>query len=65
MTNGTITQKAVEQLIDIRDSGAVNMFDMSGVQLEANEREMYELVIVIEDDGAGGYAELLQEVGGR
>lgn len=63
MTNGTITRKAVEQLTDIRDSGATNMFAMNTVQRIANEREMYELVIVIEDEGTSGYADLLEEVG--
>lgn len=63
MTNGTITRKAVEQLTDIRDSGATNMFAMDAVQRIANEREMYELVIVIEDEGTSGYADLLEEVG--
>lgn len=43
-----ITDKLFEQILAIRDSGKVNMFDVPGVQQEANEREFYELVVFLE-----------------
>ena len=45
-----ITGKLVEQILTIRASGAVNMFDATGVQVEANKRNFFELVILIEDN---------------
>ena len=45
-----ITDKLVEQIVSIRDSGAINMFDANGVQVEANKRNFFELVILIEDN---------------
>ena len=45
-----ITDTLVEQIMAIRSSGAVNMFDATGVQVEANKRNFFELVILIEDN---------------
>jgi len=47
--NPIITDKIVSQVMDIRSSGAVNMLDTTGVQVEANKLGFYELVIFIED----------------
>jgi len=44
-----ITDKIVSQVMDIRSSGAVNMLDATGVQIEANKQGFYELVILIEE----------------
>lgn len=38
-----------EQIMAIRDSGAVNMLDTIGVQIEANNNGFCELVVFIED----------------
>ena len=40
------------QIMDIRDSGRVNMFDVPGVQRMAFETGFYELVCFIEEDRA-------------
>ena len=40
------------QIMDIRDSGRVNMFDIPAVQRMAFERGFYELVCFIEEDRA-------------
>jgi hypothetical protein len=45
-----ITDKLFEQIMAIRNSGVVNMYDAVGVQVEANKRNFYELVILIEDN---------------
>ena len=45
-----ITDKLVEQILSIRDSAVVNMFDVIGVQVEANKRNFFELVLLIEDN---------------
>jgi len=41
--------KIVEQILTIRASGKYNMFDAVGVQVEANKRGFYELVVFIEE----------------
>lgn len=43
-------EKIKEQILAIRDSGVTNMFDLNRVQYEANQLEIYELVIFIEDE---------------
>ena len=43
-----MTQTIKEQILAIRDSGETNMFDARMVQVIANDREFYELVIFIE-----------------
>ena len=40
------------QIMDIRDSGRVNMFDIPSVQRMAFEMGFYELVCFIEEDRA-------------
>ena len=40
----------LSQILSIRDSGVINMFDAYGVQQLAFERGFYELVCYIEDD---------------
>ena len=39
----------VEQILVIRDSGKYNMFDIRGVQVEANALGYYELVVFLEE----------------
>ena len=39
----------VEQILAIRDSGKYNMFDIRGVQVEANALGYYELVVFLEE----------------
>ena len=47
-----MNEKVVSQLMDIRDSGQVNMFDVPAVQRIAFEKGFYELVCYIEEDRA-------------
>ena len=47
-----MNEKVFSQIMDIRDSGQVNMFDVPGVQRMAFEMGFYELVCFIEDDRA-------------
>ena len=47
-----MNEKVVSQIIDIRDSGRVNMFDVPAVQRMAFESGFYELVCFIEEDRA-------------
>ena len=47
-----MNEKGFSQIMDIRDSGQVNMFDIPGVQRMAFEMGFYELVCFIEEDRA-------------
>ena len=47
-----MNEKVFSQIMDIRDSGRVNMFDVSAVQRMAFEKGFYELVCFIEEDRA-------------
>lgn len=47
-----MNEKVVSQIMDIRDSGRVNMFDLPSVQRMAFEMEFYELICFIERDRA-------------
>ena len=47
-----MTDKIIEQIIKIRDSGIVNMFSVNEVQYLAYLQEYYELVCFVEDDRA-------------
>jgi len=47
-----MNEKVFAQIIDIRNSGRVNMFDVPGVQRIAFEMGFYELVCFIEEDRA-------------
>ena len=45
-----ITDKLLEQIMTIRNSGKYNMFDVTGLQKEAYETNYFELVNLIEED---------------
>lgn len=47
-----MNEKVFSQIMDIRDSGRVNMFDVPAVQRIAFEMGFYELVCFIEEDRA-------------
>ena len=47
-----MNEKIFAQIMDIRDSGQVNMFDVPGVQRMAFDMGFYELVCFIEEDRA-------------
>ena len=47
-----MNEKVVSQIMDIRNSGRVNMFDVPSVQRMAFEMGFYELVCFIEEDRA-------------
>ena len=47
-----MNEKVVSQIMDIRNSGRVNMFDVPSVQRIAFEMGFYELVCFIEEDRA-------------
>ena len=47
-----MNEKVVSQIMDIRDSGRGNMFDIPSVQRMAFEMGFYELVCFIEEDRA-------------
>lgn len=43
-----ITDRIVQQILIIRDSGLCNLFDIRCVQREANDRQLYDLVLYLE-----------------
>ena len=45
-----LSDKVVEQILLIRDTGKYNMFDIPNIQVEAYVRGYYELVIFLEDN---------------
>lgn len=45
-----LSDKVVEQILLIRDTGQYNMFDIPNIQVEAYVRGYYELVIFLEDN---------------
>ena len=47
-----MNEKVFAQIMDIRDSGRVNMFDVPAVQRIALEKGFYELVCFIERERA-------------
>ena len=47
-----MNERIFTQIMDIRDSGRVNMFDIPAVQRMAFEMGFYELVCFIEEDRA-------------
>jgi len=53
-----MTDTIVEQILDIRAGGVTNMFDTNRVQVEADRRGFYELVIFIEEH-KGDYARFI------
>jgi hypothetical protein len=42
-------EKVKEQILAIRDTGLTNMFDVNTVQRLAYEKDLYELVLYLED----------------
>jgi len=48
--SGPMSDVLVQQILAIRDSGKYNMFDIRGVQVEANALGYYELVVFLEED---------------
>lgn len=44
-----VSDKVLEQILFIRESGICNMLDANNVQVEANRKGYYELVIFIEE----------------
>lgn len=49
-TEGNITDKIQEQILAIRDSGVVNMFDIVSVQREVFDKGFNELVVLIKEN---------------
>ena len=47
-----MNEKVFSQIMDIRDSGRVNMFNVPAVQRMAFESGFYELICFIEEDRA-------------
>lgn len=45
-----MTEKIKDQILAVRDSGAVNMCHMAAVQRTAFDRGFYELVLFIEEN---------------
>ncbi len=45
-----MTDKVKEQILEIRDTGLTNMFDVNTVQRLAYERDFYELVAYLEEN---------------
>ena len=45
-----MTEKIREQIMAVRDSEVANMFDINRVQVEANSRGYYELVVYIQEN---------------
>ena len=41
--------KVREQILKVRDTGAVNMFDINGVQVVAYKHDLYDLVVYLDD----------------
>jgi len=44
-----VSDKVLEQILSIRESGVCNMLDANSVQVEANSKGYYDLVIFIEE----------------
>ena len=44
-----MNKKIKEQIVKVRDTGRTNMFDIHSVQRIANEMNLYELVVFIEE----------------
>ena len=45
-----MTEKIKEQILEIRDTGLTNMFDVNMVQRLADERDFYDLVLSLEEN---------------
>ena len=44
-----MTQKIKEQILQVRDDGRTNMLDVSGVMYVANDLELFDLVVYLDD----------------
>ena len=44
-----MTDKIIEQILTIRESGVANMFDVNRVQCEAYRKGYYELAVFLEE----------------
>ena len=44
-----MTNTVKEQILEVRDTGAVNMFDVHGVQRTANSLDLLELVVYLNE----------------
>ena len=44
-----MSETVKKQILDIRDTGLTNMFDVRTVQRIANDMEFYELVVYLEE----------------
>ena len=44
-----MSETVKKQILDIRDTGLTNMFDVRTVQRIANDRSFYELVVYLEE----------------
>ena len=44
-----MTQKIKEQILRVRDDGRTNMLDVSGVMYVANDLELFDLVVYLDD----------------
>lgn len=54
------SETVLEQYEEVRQSGAVNMINMNGVQGVANSMGHNELVTFIEEHGRDGYSKILE-----
>ena len=55
-----MTNKVRDQILKVRDTGAVNMFDINGVQTVAYKLDLYELVnFLAEKKNHGAYAHFI------
>lgn len=45
-----MTETVREQILQVRDTGLTNMFDLNTVQRIAYDMDLYELVCFLEDD---------------
>lgn len=55
-----MTSKVREQILKVRDTGAVNMFDINGVQTVAYKLNLFELVnFLAEKKNHGAYAHFI------
>ena len=44
-----MTQKIKEQILQVRDDGRTNMLDTNGVMYVANDLELFDLVVYLDD----------------
>ena len=49
MAKDLIPKEIQEQILQVRDTGEVNMFDWRGVQRVANDNDLYQLVNYLEE----------------